>query len=94
MSNKDQFYSTGPWKRVRLAVLERDNYLCKIRGSGCTLKADQVDHIIPRSKGGAALDPWNLRGACRHCNRQRVGGTVIVNGEVLNKEYPGPSRKW
>lgn len=61
----------GPWRRVRAKVLERDNYECQIRGYGCRQVADQVDHILPVSMGGAWYDEDNLRASCAFCNNQR-----------------------
>lgn len=63
---------TGPWRRIRQQVLERDGHLCQIRGPNCTRLADQVDHIVPWDKGGAPYDPTNLRAACRRCNVGRA----------------------
>lgn len=63
---------SGAWPRVRLRVLERDGYLCRIRGAKCTVTATQVDHIVPVSKGGAWWDEANLRASCAKCNLSRV----------------------
>lgn len=59
---------SGPWKRVRRVVLERDGHRCQIAGPNCTGHADQVDHITPVELGGAWFDLDNLRAACRRCN--------------------------
>ena len=56
------------WRTLRLRILQRDNHRCQINHRGCTLIADQVDHIIPLVDGGAKYDPSNLRAACTHCN--------------------------
>lgn len=63
---------TGPWRRIRATILERDNHLCQIQSPGCTKLATQVDHIVPTLQGGAWYDPANLRASCAHCNNQRV----------------------
>ena len=52
------------WRKIRLAVLARDNYTCQIRGPKCTGKADQVDH----QHGTGVQDPQYLRAACGPCN--------------------------
>lgn len=65
-------YSTNTWRKVRLTVLERDAYLCQIRGTNCTTTATEVDHIVPISKGGAKYDPANLRASCHKCNNSRI----------------------
>lgn len=60
--------STRRWRQVRAEVL-RTRPVCEIRGPGCTLRANSVDHIIPIS-----LAPHleyvkaSLRSACTHCN--------------------------
>lgn len=65
---------TSEWKRVRLIVLERDGYICQIRGPRCTRRATAVDHIIPLVMGGDAFDTMNLRASCLRCNcGRRVG---------------------
>ena len=56
------------WERLRLAILRRDQWRCRIDGPGCTHRATSVDHIVPLALGGARLDPANVRAACRHCN--------------------------
>jgi hypothetical protein len=57
------YRATAHWKRIRLQVLRRDAYTCAYCGD----VADQVDHVHPKSKGGAdELD--NLVAACKRCN--------------------------
>ena len=51
------------YKQQRLVVLARDNYVCVYCGADAT----QVDHIIPRSKGGTH-DMENLLACCAKCN--------------------------
>jgi len=87
----DRFYSSKAWRDVRAAVLDRDGRRCMIRADGCQVEATQVDHIIPRSMGGAALDPSNLRASCGFCNASRTRATkrATAGGK------PGrPSREW
>ena len=59
------------WERMRLAILRRDRWRCRIGRPGCTGQATSVDHIVPLALGGARLDPVNLRAACGHCNSAR-----------------------
>ena len=48
---------------TRDGVLRRDGYICTY----CRGRADTVDHILPRSRGGG--DTWfNLVAACQSCN--------------------------
>lgn len=62
---------TGPWRRVRRQILERDGHLCQIQAPGCTLRATQVDHIVPVARGGDWWALENLRAACMACNNGR-----------------------
>lgn len=81
----------GRWKQVRLAILERDGYLCMIRLPCCTQIATEVDHIIQPSAGGRRLDPDNLRAACQPCNSARGGH----QGQLTRRhQATTPSRNW
>ena len=62
---------SGPWRRIRKTILQRDLHTCQIQGPNCTQHATQVDHITPVAHGGAWYDPNNLRAACPNCNNQR-----------------------
>jgi hypothetical protein len=54
---------TSQWKKQRQRVLKRDNYTCVY----CNEEATEVDHVIPRAKGGGhELD--NLVACCKRCN--------------------------
>lgn len=69
--------SSRAWRQVRRAVLFRDDFRCRIPGPDgrpCLAPANHVDHITPRSLGGALLDPANCRAACRSCNLRRGAG--------------------
>ena len=61
------FYRSGEWRRLRAAVLARDP-VCASRG--CGRPAVHVDHVVPRSRGGADT-LGNLRGACQSCHNRR-----------------------
>jgi len=56
------------WRKVRAAVLDRDNFTCqrcgKRSGNG---KALTAHHIMPRSEGGAN-DLYNLIALCNRCH--------------------------
>ena len=57
---------SGQWKKQRLRVLRRDNYVCRY----CNGVANEADHVIPKVKGGDdSLD--NLVAACRICNNRK-----------------------
>ena len=77
MTGRDPRLATPAWRRLRLAVLDRDLWLCQIKGPGCARYATQVDHIVARADGGDVWDTANLRAACRACNSR--GGAVRTN---------------
>lgn len=64
-------YNDPAWKRVRLLVLQRDGYRCRIGGKKCETVANEADHIIPLADGGRRLDMNNLRASCKPCNSGR-----------------------
>ena len=57
-------YSSREWKRVRLAVLTRDGYRCRV----CGHYAVEVHHIKALVDGGAPFDLTNLEARCRDCH--------------------------
>jgi uncharacterized protein YdaU (DUF1376 family) len=60
------------YRQYRYFVLERDGYKCAYCGSmGVNL---QLDHVIPRSRGGAD-DPSNLSACCKPCNTSKGAKT-------------------
>lgn len=54
--------------RVRYEVLSAANGKCALCGKGKDEEPLEVDHIVPRSKGGTN-DISNLQALCRTCNR-------------------------
>jgi 5-methylcytosine-specific restriction endonuclease McrA len=69
MSSKHKVLGTKKWKDKRLSILARDGSECYICGGN----ANQVDHIIPRVKGGDVFDDDNLAAICAKCNRVKGG---------------------
>lgn len=76
------------WRAFRATILDRDRWLCTIKGQGCTLAAEQVDHVIPLSMGGPKYDPANCRASCAHCNVARG------NRHHPAQPEPRPSSSW
>lgn len=60
------------WRQLRLGALRRDFYLCRICGN----KATDVDHIIPRARGGKD-ELSNLQSLCHPCHSRK---TVMKDG--------------
>lgn len=55
---------------LRYDVLKRAQFHCELCGISADLKALEVDHIVPRNKGGSD-DPSNLQALCYSCNAMK-----------------------
>ncbi len=66
---KWQYRSGGPkWSRIK--VLKRDGYKCGY----CAGKAVTIDHVLPKSRGGA--NSWlNCVACCLSCNNKKADKT-------------------
>jgi 5-methylcytosine-specific restriction endonuclease McrA len=56
--------NTRAYKARRLAVLNRDGWVCYYCGGDAT----QADHVIPISKQGDPMDLDNMVACCKRCN--------------------------
>ncbi len=69
----------------RRAVFLRDDHRCQYCGS----PAEDVDHVMPRSRGGEHR--WeNVVAACRRCNASKQDRTPREAGLTLNKTPTAP----
>ena len=69
---------------TRRAVFARDGWVCQYCGSA----AENVDHVIPRSRGGPHA--WdNVVAACRRCNSRRRTASRATPGLTLRRR-PAP----
>jgi 5-methylcytosine-specific restriction endonuclease McrA len=69
----------------RRAVFARDEYRCQYCGD----RADSIDHVVPRSRGGR--DVWdNLAAACRRCNTRKRDRTPDEAGMRLLRPCRAP----
>src|SRR6266566_4893723 len=74
-------------KITRRAVFARDSWTCQYCGSRSNLT---VDHVIPRSKGGASS--WeNIVASCAPCNRRKGNSLPRQVGMRLLKQPRTPS---
>jgi 5-methylcytosine-specific restriction endonuclease McrA len=70
----------------RRGVLRRDNHRCAY----CSKSANTVDHVQPKSRGGA--DSWeNLVACCLKCNNKKGDKTLAEIGWNLNRTPRMPS---
>ena len=69
----------------RRAVFARDDYRCQY----CGARADSIDHVVPRSRGGSHV--WeNLAAACRPCNMRKRDRTPDEAGMRLLRPCRAP----
>ena len=61
------FYSSARWRKARAEQLRRSP-----RCVQCGGLAEHVDHIQPRSQGGADLDAANLQSLCSPCHGRKT----------------------
>lgn len=75
---------------TRAALMHRDRFRCAYCGS----KADTIDHVVPRSRGGA--HSWeNCVAACSACNHRKADRLLTELGWTLHtKPLPPKGQHW
>lgn len=72
---------------TRNAVFARDGHRCQY----CAGPAESIDHVIPRSRGGAHT--WeNVVAACRRCNLRKGSRLLEDTGFSLRRRPTEPPR--
>jgi 5-methylcytosine-specific restriction endonuclease McrA len=70
----------------RRVIFVRDDHVCQY----CGRRADSLDHIVPRSRGGRF--GWdNLVAACRRCNGRKRDRLPTEAGMALRRQPAKPS---
>jgi 5-methylcytosine-specific restriction endonuclease McrA len=74
----------------RRAIFARDGHRCQY----CGAQAENIDHILPRSKGGP--HSWdNVVAACRRCNARKRDHLLEETGMKLRRQPATPlGRVW
>lgn len=62
-------YCSASWRRIRLAVIARDESLCRLCRRLVSGQEAHVDHIIEKPHGTDEMH--NLRLLCRSCHSKR-----------------------
>lgn len=81
--NKDkvkQYSKQSGYYKLRFDVLNRDNFTCKYCGKSAPSVKLEVDHIVPRSKGGKSTIE-NLTTSCSDCNQGK--SDMLINQVLL-----------
>jgi 5-methylcytosine-specific restriction endonuclease McrA len=72
---------------TRRAILARDKHTCQY----CSAPAESIDHVLPRSRGGA--NDWeNVVAACRRCNVRKADRLPHEIGLHLSRPPKPPWR--
>ena len=58
------------WAAVRFRVLDGDGWRCQT----CGAYGNEVDHVIPLSRGGSPYAVANLQTLCRGCHIEKTRG--------------------
>ncbi len=67
-----KFYKSSFWRRIRSAILKRDNYLCQeCKRNGKVKEGKYVDHIVNKHQGGDE-DFSNLETLCASCHNSKT----------------------
>lgn len=74
------------WRKIRRAILERDEYRCQIKIMGvCTTIATQVHHTLGYAVSGD--NPAHLVASCAECNGR-------IGEPKGNDEQPRRTTRW
>lgn len=69
----------------RRAVFARDSYSCQY----CSRPAENIDHVVPRSRGGE--HSWdNVVAACKRCNARKEDRLLAESGLALRRPPQAP----
>ncbi|HEY8426802.1 MAG TPA: HNH endonuclease [Sandaracinaceae bacterium] len=80
----------APLRLSRRHVYMRDDYTCQYCGARPGVKELNLDHVVPRSRGGRST--WeNLVTSCRSCNLRKGWATPEECGMRLRKPPVRPS---
>ena len=88
-----KYYVKLPYKKAsasRQNILRRDQFCCQYCGIELNSKDATVDHVTPKSKGGASS--WvNMVAACRDCNLAKGNRTPKEAKMELKSKPKEPS---
>lgn len=81
-------YRTAQWRRLRLRVLDRDGWECRLRFPGCAGRANSADHIVEvEAEGGAFWDESNIQAACVSCNSKKHMAVLTRRARVRRRAW-------
>lgn len=98
---RKQKWNKTEWALARKRAIASKDPVCAICHTQIDLEAPpfsalavEVDHIVPRARGGAMYDIDNLQLTHSRCNRQK-GAKMASDYDGLNTDNPVPlSNNW
>ena len=69
---------TRRYAKLRRLILAQAGWRCAACGSS-ELERLQVDHITPRGRNGAQMDPTNLQVLCATCNQIKGASAMTLD---------------
>lgn len=69
-------------QKLRSFIFSRSGGKCVY----CGAKATEIDHVIPRAKGGTN-SVYNLVASCKACNQMKSNQTLKAFGKIMNRDY-------
>lgn len=69
-------------KELRSFIFSRSEGKCVY----CGAKAEEIDHVVPRSNGGTN-STYNLVAACRRCNEKKSNLSLKAFGKLMGRDY-------
>lgn len=94
-----RWYHSAEWKRLRLRVLERDLFTCKLCGK-IELNTSRLigDHKVPhhgnRSDFFNANNVWCLCKACHDGRKQKLDKSGVLIGSDADGRPVDPAHPW
>jgi 5-methylcytosine-specific restriction endonuclease McrA len=81
---------TRRMSKLRAKVLAAQP-LCQLQLKGCTIRASQIDHIVPLARAPELrYVESNCRASCWHCNNMR--NKIAGAKKLLENSQPGPPK--
>jgi len=91
-------YQTTAWRKARRHYLDLNPLCAHCLRMGRTALAEEVDHIVPISKGGEVFDPENFQGLCRSCHSRKtavdMGRRKYLSGCDVTGAPVDPTHPW
>ena len=88
MSSDVELYGTDYQRGSLYQTKLRDFIFSRSKGKCfyCDEKAEEIDHIIPKSNGGTN-SIYNLVASCRSCNERKSNLTLKAFGKLVGKDF-------